>query len=191
MRLRSIGYAVGTTILFAAAFMYARASISQGDSYTEPLVTPLSLAAVSERTFEITTKIDHDFELVLDVEQKRLKDEPTDTDLTWQVKDGSAVVAQGSSVGKPWQNWWGTYEQRLGTFSGRAGHHYTLTLQVNRGAAQLDSADPIVKVRIPRGDWEGYGAGIAIEKLASGVLGLVGLVIIGCSFQLRRRSAGS
>jgi hypothetical protein len=61
-------------------------------------------------------------------------------------------------------------------------------LQVNRGAAQLDSADPILKVRIPRDDWEGYGMGVAIEKMASGILGFVGLAIVGCSFQLRRRS---
>jgi len=98
------------------------------------------------------------------------------------------VVAQGSSVGKPWQNWWGTYEQTLGTFSGREDHQYTLVLQVNRGVAKLNLADPILKVRIPRGDWEGYGMGVAIEKIASGILGFVGLVIVCCSFQLRRRS---
>lgn len=190
MRLRSIGYTVGAAILFGAAFMYARASISQGDSYTEPLVAPLSLAAGSERTFQLTTKINHDFELVIDVEQKRLRDEPTDTDVGSQVHDASAVVAKGSSVGKPWRNWWGTYEQTLGTFSGRAGHQYTLMLQVNRGVAQLDSADPILRVWIPRDDWEGYGMGVAIEKWFWGIMGFVGLVIVGCSFQLRRHSVG-
>ena len=169
--------------------MYARASISQGDSYTEPLVTPLSLAAGSERTFQITTKINHDFELVIDSDQNHLRSEPSNSEIAWQIHDGSAVLAQGSSVGKPWDNGWGTYEQTLGTFSGQAGRHYTLTLQ-NHGAIQLDSADPILKVRIPRGDWEGYGAGIAIEKMASGILGFVGLVLVGCSFQLRRRSVG-
>jgi hypothetical protein len=102
--------------------MYARASISQGGSYTEPLVAPLPLVAGSERTFQITTKTNHDFELVIDVEQKRLRDEPTSTDVGWQVHDGSAVAAQGNSVGKRWQNWWGTYEQTLRTFSGRADH---------------------------------------------------------------------
>ncbi len=51
MRLRSVRYTVGAAILFGAAFIYARASISQGNRYTEPLVTPLSLAAGSERTF--------------------------------------------------------------------------------------------------------------------------------------------
>jgi hypothetical protein len=168
--------------------MYARASISQGDSYTEPLVTPLPLVTGSERTFQITTKTNHDFELVIDVEQKRLRDEPTSTDVGWQVHDGSAVVAQGNSVGKRWQNWWGTYEQTLGTFSGRADHHYTLALQVNSEAAQLASADPILKVRIPRSDWEGYGMGIAIEKWLWGIVGFVGLVIACFSFQLRRRS---
>ena len=168
--------------------MYARASISQGDSYTEPLITPLSLTAGSERTFQITTKINHNFELVIDSDQNHPSGEPSNTDIAWQVKDGSAVVAQGSSVGKPWRNWWGTYERTLGTFSGRADHHYTLGLQVNSEAAQLDSADPILKVRIPRSDWEGYGMGVAIEKIASGILGFVGLVIVCCSFQLRRRS---
>jgi len=170
--------------------MYARASISQGDSYTEPLVTPLSLAAGSERRFQITTKINHNFELVIDSDQNHLRGEPSNTDIAWQIHDGSAVVAQGNSVGKRWQNWWGTYEQTLGTFSGRADHHYTLVLQVNSEAAQLASADPILKVRIPRGDWEGYGMGVAIEKIASGILGFVGLVIVCCSFQLRRRSVG-
>lgn len=150
----------------------------------------MSFAAGSKRAFQITTKTNHDFELVIDVEQKRLRDEPTDTDLAWQVKDGGGVVAQGSSVGKPWHNWWGTYEQRLGTFSGRADHQYTLMLQVNRGAAQLDSADPFLKVWIPRGDWEGYGMGVAIEKWFWGIMGFVGLVIVGCSFQLRRHSVG-
>jgi hypothetical protein len=170
--------------------MYARASISQGDSYTEPLITLLSFTAGSERTFQITTKINHNFELVIDSDQNHLSGEPGNTDIAWQVKDGSAVVAQGSSVGKPWRNWWGTYEQTLGTFSGRADHQYTLMLQVNHGAAQLDSADPILKVRIPRGDWEGYGAGIAIEKWFWGIMGFVGLVIVACSFQLWRRSGG-
>jgi hypothetical protein len=168
--------------------MYARAAISQGDSYTEPLVTPLPLVAGSERTFQITTKINHNFELVIDSDLNHLRGEPSNTDIAWQVKDGSAVVAQGSSVGKSWDNGWGTYEQTLGTFSGRADHQYMLMLQVNRGVAQLDSADPIFKVRIPRGDWEGYGMDVAIEKIASGILGFVGLVIVCCSFQLRRRS---
>jgi hypothetical protein len=70
-RLRSVGYAVGVTILFGATFMYARASISQGDSYTQPLITSLPFAAASEKTFQIFTKINHKFELVIDVEQKR------------------------------------------------------------------------------------------------------------------------
>jgi hypothetical protein len=100
----------------------------------------------------------------------------------------------GSSLNKPWQNWWGTFEQILGNFPGRAGHHYTLTLPVNDETPQLDSAGPILKVRIPRDDWEGYGAGVAIEKLEAGSLGLVGLIAIGIAFQLRpgaqKRRAG-
>jgi len=168
--------------------MFARASISQGDSYTQPLVIPLSFAAGSEKTFQVTPKITRNFELVIDLEASQLKAGPTGTDITWQILDGAIVVAQGSSADKSWQNWWGTYEQTLGTFPGQAGRQYTLKLQVNREATQLDSACPVLKVRIPRDNWEGYGAGVAIEKLESAVLGFIGLVIVGCSFQLRRRS---
>jgi hypothetical protein len=188
MRSTSIGCAVGVVILAASAFIYARASVSQSDSYTEPLVTPVSFAAGFVGTFQITTKLDRNFELAIDVEQNQLKAQPSKTDMAWQIVDGDNVVADGSSLDKPWQNWWGTFEQTLGNFPGRVGHHYTLTLRANGGTPQLDSARPILKVRIPRDDWEGYGAGVAIEKLEAVILGLVGLMVIGISFQLRRRA---
>lgn len=188
MRSTSVGYAVGVVILAASAFMYARASVSQGDSYTEPLVTPVSFAAGSVRTFQITTKLDRNFELAIDIEQGRLRAQPSKTDMAWQIVDGASVVADGSSLNKPWQNWWGTFEQVLGNFPARMGHHYTLTLRVNDETPQLDSASPILKVRIPRDDWEGYGAGVTIEKLEAGTLGFVGLIVIGISLQLHRRA---
>jgi hypothetical protein len=53
--------------------MYARASISQGDSYTQPLVIPLSFAAGSEKTFQVTPKINRNFALVIDLEGSQLK----------------------------------------------------------------------------------------------------------------------
>jgi hypothetical protein len=188
MRSTSVGYAVGVMILAASAFMYARASVSQSDSYTQPLVTPVSFAAGTARTFQIATKLDRNFELAIDIEQSRLRVQPSTTDMAWQIVDGDSVVAEGSSLDKPWQNWWGTFEQILGNFPGRIGHHYVLTLRVNDGTPQLDSASPIIKVRIPRDDWEGYGAGVAIEKLEAGTLGFVGLIVAGISFQLRRRA---
>jgi hypothetical protein len=188
MRLTSLGYGVGVVILAASAFMYARASLSQGDSYTEPFITPVSFAAGSVKTFPITTKLDRNFELAVYIEQSRLKVQPSKTDMTWQILDGDSVVADGTSLDKPWQNWWGTFEQILGNFPGRVGHHYTLTLRVNEGTPQLDSAGPILKVRIPRDDWEGYGAGVAIEEFEAGTLGFVGLIVIAISFQLRRRA---
>jgi len=188
MRLSNAGYVVGAAILSAAAFIYARASVSQGDAYVEPLVIPVSFAAGFERSVQITTRINHTFELVIDVPENQLKTQPTDTDMTWKILDGSGVTAQGNSEAKPWEDWWGTLEQKLGNFPGRAGRHYTLTIRVNRGPTELASASPVLKVRIPRGDWEGYGAGVAIEKGTSGVLGFLGLVIVCCAFQLRRRS---
>jgi hypothetical protein len=188
MRSTSIGYAVGVVILAASAFVYVRASVSQSDSYTEPLVAPVSFAAGSVRTFQITTNLNRNFELAIDIEENQLRAQPSKTDVAWQIVDGDSVVADGNSLEKPWQNWWGTFEQILGTFPGRAGHHYTLTVRVNDRTPQLDSARPILKVRIPRDDWEGFGAGVAIEKLEAGTLGFVGLIVIGISFQLRRRA---
>jgi hypothetical protein len=188
MRSASVGYAIGVVILSASAFMYARASASQGESYTEPLVSPVSFAAGSVTTFPITTKLDRNFELAIDIAQSQLKAQPGRTDLTWQIVDGETAVANGSSLDKPWQNWWGTFEQILGRFPARSAHHYTLTLRVNEGSPQLDSSRPILKVRIPRDDWEGYGAGLAIEKLAAWALGFVGLIVVGASFQLSRRA---
>lgn len=188
MRLTSMGYVVGVVILAGSAFIYARTSVSESDSYTEPLVTPVSFAPGSVKTFQIMTRVDRNFELVIGIQESRLKTEPSGTDVTWQVSDGTGVVTHGSSVDKPWRNWWGTFEQTLGTFPGRVRHHYTLTLQVNHGSPQLDSADPILRVRIPRDDWEGYGAGVAIEKVEAVILSVVGLTVIGISFQLRRRT---
>ena len=188
MRSTSVGYAVGVMVLAASTFVYARASVSQSDSYTEPLVTPVSFAAGTVRTFQITTKLDRNFELAIDIERSRLRAQPSKTDMAWQIVDGDSVVADGSSLDKLWQNWWGTFEQILGNFPGRIGHHYTLTLRVNDGTPQLDSASPTLRVRIPRDDWEGYGAGVAIEKLGAGTVGFVGLIVVGISFQLRRRA---
>jgi hypothetical protein len=81
MRSTSVGYGVGVVSLAASAFMYARASVSQSDSYTEPLVTPVSFAAGSARTYQLTTKLDRNFELAIDIEQSRLRAQPSKTDM--------------------------------------------------------------------------------------------------------------
>ena len=188
MRLTNLGYGVGVVILAASAFIYARVSLSQSDSYTEPLITPVSFAAGSVKAFQITTKLDRNFELAIDIEPSQQKAPPSKADIAWQIVDGDSVIAHGNSLDKPWQNGWGTFEQILGSFPGRVGHHYTLTLRVNEGTPQLDSSRPILSVRIPRDDWEGYGAGVAIEEFEAGALGFVGLIVIGISFQMRRRA---
>jgi hypothetical protein len=63
----------------------------------------------------------------------QLRAQPSKTDVAWQIVDGDSVVAAGSSLDRPWQNWWGTFEQILGNFPGRVGRHYTLTVRVNDG----------------------------------------------------------
>jgi hypothetical protein len=192
MRLRIAGLFVGTALLAWAAFMYARVVSSEGDQYTQPLVLAISLAPGRITTPEIKTVIDRNYDVVIDLAASRLKDDWMKTDIAWELRDATGVVAYGTSIDKGWENWAETVEQRLGTFTGRAGHVYTLTLQVNPAAAQAYSGNAILRVQIPRGLWGDYGAGIAIQKVESGIVGFIGLLIVGSTlFYLRNRTATS
>lgn len=192
MQLRTAGLFVGAVFLAAAAFMYARNVSSEGHQYTQPLVLPISLAPGTITTPEIKTVIDRNYDIVIDLAASRLKDDWMKTDIAWELRDATGVVAHGTSMDKGWENWAGTVEQTLGTFAGRAGHVYRLTLQVNPAAAQRYSGNAVLRVQIPRGLWEDYGAGIAIQKVESAIIGIIGLLIIGSSlFYLRNRTATS
>jgi hypothetical protein len=190
MRLRTVGFFVGTAFLAWAAFMYAHVVSSEGDQYTQPLILPISLAPGTITTPAMKTVIDRNYDVVIDLDERQLNGEWMNTDIGWELRDVAGVVAHGTSVDKGWQNWAGTLEQRLGTFAGRAGHVYTLTLQVNPAALQPYSGNAILRVQIPRGLWEDYGAGIAIRKVESGIVAFVGLLIIASSLiHLRIRNA--
>jgi len=185
MRLRTAGYLIGAAILTGSAFMYARAVAWERDHNPQPLVLPISLAPGTIKTPGIKIDLNRDYDIVIDFEGSRLREEPMNIDIAWQLSDGGAMVAQGTSVNKPWQDWAGTVERTLGTFIGEAGHRYTLTLQVNPETSPLNHARPILKVQIPRGLWEDYGAGLFIRRLESYAVGLVGLLVVGGSFLSR------
>jgi hypothetical protein len=185
MRLRTAGYLIGAAFLAGFALMYARAVAWERDHNPQPLVLPISLAPGTIKTPEIKIDLNRDYDIVIDFEENPLRDERINIDIAWQLWDGTTTAAQGSSVNKPWQDWWGTVERTLGRFKGKAGHRYTLTLQVNPETSSLNHAGPILKVQIPRGLWEDYGAELFIRRLASYAVGVIGLLIVGGSFLSR------
>lgn len=187
MRLRTVGYLIGVAFLAGSALMYARADAWERSHNPHPLILPISLALGTIKTPEIKIDLNRDYDIVIDFEGSRLRADGMSVDIAWQLWDGATMVAEGSSVNKPWQRWAETVERTLGRFTGQAGHRYTLTLQVNPETSQLNYANPILKVQIPRGLWEDYRAGPSIQKLGSGVLGLMGLLILGGAFLFRSR----
>jgi hypothetical protein len=187
MRLRSACCLIGVACLTGSALMYARAVAWERSHSPEPLILPISLAPATIRTPEFKIDLNRDYDIVIDFEGNRLRADGMNIDIAWQLWDGTTMVAKGSSVNRPWQRWAETVERTLGTFTGQAGHRYTLTLQVNPETSQLNYANPILKVQIPRGIWVDYVAGLFFQKLPSCVLGIIGLFIVGGSFLFRRR----
>lgn len=167
--------------------MYTRAVAWERSHNPQPLILPISLEPGTIKTREIKIDLSRDYDIAIDFEGSRLRAERMNVDIKWQLWEGARIVAQGSSVDKPWQNWGGTVERTLGTFTGQAGLHYSLILQVNPETSQLNYANPTLMVQIPRGLWEGYVTGLFVQKLPSYVLGLIGLLIGGGSILFRSR----
>ena len=115
MRLRTAGFLVGTAFLAWAAFMYSRIVPLEGNQYTQPLVLPISLAPATITSPEIKTVIDRNYDIVIDLDERRLNGQWMNTDIEWELREGDGVAAHGMSMGKGWQNWAGTVEQTLGT----------------------------------------------------------------------------
>lgn len=186
MPLRTAGYLIGAAFLAGSALMYVRAAAWGRDHNPQPLILPISLAPGTIKTPEIKIDLDRSYDIVIDFDGRRLRgDDGMNIDIGWQLWDGATTVALGNSLNKPWQDWAGTVERTLGSFRGKAGRRYTLTLQVNPETSPLNHARPILKVQIPRGLWEDYGAGLFIRRLASYAVGLIGLLVIGGSFLSR------
>src|ERR1700730_9760270 len=135
MRLRTAGFFVGTAFLAWAAFMYTRIMPSEGDHYAQPLVLPISLAPGTITTPEIRTVIDRNYDVVIDVDESQLNRKGMNSDIEWELREGAGVAAHGTSTARECQSGAVPREQSLGTFAGRAGHVYTLTLQVSLAAA--------------------------------------------------------
>jgi hypothetical protein len=78
------------------------------------------------------------------------------------------------------------FERTIGTFRAQKGHRYTLVLNVNRDASELNSANPKVVVQISRGYWEDHAMGVGFGKLFAGISGLIGMTILAGTFAFLR-----
>jgi hypothetical protein len=60
----------------------------------QPLVLPISLAPGTIKTPEIKIDLNRDYDIVIDFEGSRLRDERINIDIVWQLSDGGTMVTQ-------------------------------------------------------------------------------------------------
>lgn len=188
---------VGTSLLLAAGWIYRRAIVWGRTHNLQPLVLPISLKPGIIRTPEVRTDLDRDYDIVVDfqglsIQSKRdrcllgadtaipnaCEDFPSVIDISWKLFEGDKLVSEGESEKNPGASWSDTVERSIGKFEGHEGHRYALLLEVKKDATSLNTANPRIKVQVPRGLWEDYGAGIGIEKLEAKILAIIGTVVL-------------
>ena len=204
---------VCTSSLVGSGWIYRRAIVWERTHNLQALVLPISLNPGTIRTPEITTDIDHDYDIVVDFQGLSIQSKkdrcmlgvdtespgscegfPSLIDISWTLFEGDKRISEGSSEKNPGALWSNTVERSIGKFEGHEGHRYKLILEVKKDASSLNTANPRLKVRVPRGLWEDYGAGIFIEKAEAGVLAIIGVLILVGTFFLgsfKARDVGS
>ena len=204
---------VCTSCLVGSGWLYRRAIVWEWTHNLKPLVLPISLNPGTITTPEIRTDLDHNYDIVIDFEGLSIqikKDRcqlgaDTDTpgsceafpnliDISWKLFEGDDRILEGQSEKNAGALWSSTVERSIGKFEGHEGHRYKLILDIKKDASSLNTANPRLKVQVPRGLWEDYGAGIFIEKTEAGILAIVGVLILTGTFFLgsfKVRSDGS
>jgi len=204
---------VCASCLVGSGWIYRRASVWERTHNLQPLVLPISLNLGTITTPEVKTDIDHDYDIVIDFQglsAQSKKDRcllggdtdapgscegfPSLIDISWKLFEGDKMISEGQSVKNPGASWSDTVERSIGKFEGHAGHRYKLILEIKKDASSLNTANPRLKVQVPHGLWEDYGAGIFIEKAEAGVLAMIGVLILVGTFFLggfKSRSGGS
>jgi len=188
MRWKIVRYVIGGAILAAGAAMYTSVVVSERTHNLTPLSVPVSLAQGTITTSQVPVDTTRRYDIIIEAEAALLNGDPVKPDLEWVLSDNGFPVVGGSSIDQPSMDRAGTYEQRLGRFIGQAGHRYVLVVNANSGTSRLATAKPVLKVQIPRDDWEGFGAGEAIYKAGAGLIVFVGLLILGASFGISRKA---
>jgi hypothetical protein len=204
-----IAVLVGTSLLIEAGRIYRRPIVWERTHNLQPLVLPISLTPGTIRTPEVTTDLDRDYDIVVDfqglsIQSKKdrcllgvdttipnaCEDFPSVIDISWKLFEGEKLVSEGESEKNPGASWSDTVERSIGKFEGHEGHRYTLVLEVKKDASSLNTAHPRIKVQVPRGLWEDYGAGIFLEKLEAKILAIIGTFVLigtflGCRFKAK------
>jgi hypothetical protein len=200
---------VAASFLVGGACLYAQAVSREHAHNWEPLTLPVVLRPGTIRIPDIATDRDGEYDIVVDFEEKydirtmecllgidltgtvdpnRCKHLPTLIDISWKLMDGGKLVSEGDSGNNPSYDWSSTVERSLGEFKGQTGHRYTLVLDVKRDAAQLNAANPKIKIEVPRGISKDYAVGTYIQKLEAIVMGLIGVsILLGLLVVLRLR----
>jgi hypothetical protein len=199
--------------LVGSGWIYRRAGVWERTHNLQPLVLPISLNPGTITTPEIRTDLDHNYDIVIDFQRLSIQSKKdrcliggdTDTpgscegfpsliDISWKVFEGDKMISEGQSEKNPGASWSATVERSIGKFEGHAGHRYKLILEIKKDASSLNTANPRLKVQVPRGLWEDYAAGIIIEKAEASILAIIGVLILVGAFLLGRfksRSGGS
>ena len=195
----AVAVLVGASLLIAAGRIYRRAIVWEQTHNLQPLVLPISLNPGTIRTPEVTTDLDRDYDIVVDFQGLSIQSKkdrcllgvdtaipnacehfPSVIDISWKLFEGDKLVSEGGSEKNPGAAWSDTVERSIGKFEGHEGHRYTILLGVKKDASSLNAANPRIKVQVPRGLWEDYGAGVFLEKLEAKILAIIGtLVLIG------------
>jgi hypothetical protein len=101
-------------------------------------------------------------------------------DISWKVREGSDVVAGGSShaFGYGYEQAGNQVVRTLGTFRGRRGHSYTLLMEINRDASELDVTNPRLVVHVPYSSWNDMAMANGFLEICAVVSGLFGLALL-------------
>lgn len=101
-----------------------------------------------------------------------------DCDVWWKLWDGTQLVAQRSLSRVSWQDNAGILEGVVGSFDGKKGHHYSLVIQASENEPGSEVAHAILKVQIPRGDWEGYLMEEGFKEIGAAILAVFGGMMV-------------
>ena len=183
---KTIGYLTGAALLIAGASVYVRLLAWQHTHNPQPLILPILLRPGTISTPNVPISLTRNYDIVISLENSLRSDVGRRVDISWQLLEGTQSISEGNSTDKPWENWGGTEEKPIGEFRGEEGRVYRLALTVNSVAPEINLAKPTLRIQIPRGLWEDYGAGLFIRKSIAGLLGLIGIMIFGGTAFIKR-----
>jgi hypothetical protein len=100
-------------------------------------------------------------------------------DITWELREGQRVVAEGNSHQFDYGfEMTDKIVRTIGMFNGQKGQRYTLVLHINRDASVLNVTEPKIVVHVPYDYWDDVGMAAGFIELYAAVTGLIGLALV-------------